>query len=114
MDFNVGYQFVGWPPFSVEAAQAIVDEAQKCKGRPIKRKRGIGFEPNAVEIEYLRERGRRPGIGLSLYGGPERYDNKLIKLGRTTAYSRALIETRADLESILPLISKAFGFKTGK
>ena len=112
MEFDPKHSFVGFPSFSIEVTEAIVNEAQKCNARPFKRsKRAIGFEPNAVEIENVGQR-LPGGVSLSLYGGPERYNHKLIKPGRTTSYSRAKIETRSDLDAILPIIRKAFWLKS--
>jgi hypothetical protein len=114
MTFNVDEHFRGLPQYSVDFTQAIVDEALKIPGvRAFKSNRGVGLDPNFVFIEYLRERAPG-GIGLSFYGGPERHQNKLIRDGRTPSYSRALIRTPADLQSVLPHVRKAYGFKFGK
>jgi hypothetical protein len=92
----------------------LLDEALELTGvRAFKSNRGIGFEPNFVFIEYLRERVPG-GVGLSFYGEPERHQNKLIEARRTASYSRALVRTPAELQSILPHVRKAFGFKFGK
>lgn len=114
MTYNVADDFRGLPQYSVDFAQVIVNEALKIPGvRVFKSNRGIGFEPNFVFIEYLRERAPG-GIGLSFYGGPERHQNKLIRDGRTLSYSRALIRTPTELRSVLPHVRKAYGLKFGK
>jgi len=114
MAFSVRDHFRGLPQHSVDFAQAIVDEALKISGvRAFKSNRGVGLEPNFVFIEYLRERAPG-GIGLSFYGGPERHQNKIIRDGRTPSYSRALIGTPAELQSVLPHVRKAYGLKFGK
>jgi hypothetical protein len=114
MTFSVRDHFPGLPQYSVDFAQAIVNEALKVSGaRAFKSNRGVGIEPNFVFIEYLRERAPG-GIGLSFYGGPERHQNKLIRDGRTPSYSRALIGTPTELQSVLPHVRKAYAFKFGK
>ena len=114
MSFNVGDEFRGLPRFSIEAAQAVVDEALKLANvRAFRNNRGIGFEPNFVFIEYLHERAPG-GVGLSFYGGPERHHNSLILTGRTDSYSRAIVRSQAELQSVLPHVCKAYGFKFGR
>ncbi len=114
MTFNVRDNFRGLPQYSIDFAQAIIDEAFKIPGvRAFKSNRGVGLDPNFVFIEYLRERAPG-GIGLSFYGGPERHQNSLIRDGRTPSYSRAIIRTAAELQSVLPNVRKAYGFKFGK
>lgn len=114
MIFNVRDHFRGLPQYSVDFAQGIVDEALRISGvRAFKSNRGVGLDPNFVFIEYLHERVPG-GIGLSFYGGPERHQNKLIRDGRTPSYSRAIIRTPAELQSVLPNVRKAYGFKFGK
>jgi hypothetical protein len=112
--FRVGQYFRGLPQRSIDFAQAIVDEALKLTGvRAFRSNRGVGFEPNFVFIEYLRER-TPGGIGLSLYGGPDHHNNNLIRDGRTASYSRALIRTPAELSLVIPHVRKAFALKFGK
>jgi hypothetical protein len=114
LGFRVADSFRGLPQYSVEFAQTIVDEALRITGvRAFKSNRGVGFQPNFVFIEYLRERAPG-GIGLSFYGGPERHQNKLIREGRTPSYSRALVRTPTELQSILPHVRKAYGFRFGR
>jgi len=114
MIFNVRDHFRGLPEYSVDFAQGIVTKALEISGvRAFKSNRGVGFEPNFVFIEYLRERAPG-GIGLSFYGGPERHQNKLIRDGRTPSYSRAIIRTPAELQSVLPHVRKAFALKFGR
>ena len=70
MTYSVRDQFRGLPQYSVDFAQAIVDEALKISDvRAFKSNRGVGLEHNFVFVEYLRERAPG-GIGLSFYGGP--------------------------------------------
>jgi hypothetical protein len=93
---NVRDNFPGVPSRSIEFAQAFVDEALKLPGVRAFRNRGIGFKPNFVFVEYLREAGRG-GAMLSFYGGPDRHRNPQLKAGRTDSYRRASVHTAQEL-----------------
>ena len=83
--------------------------------RAFKNRRGIGFEPNFVFIEYLMSRSRSGGIGVSFYGGPDRHSNPppILRKG-IPSYSRAKIYSHSDLDAILPHVRQSFELKFGK
>jgi hypothetical protein len=80
--------------------------------RAFRTSRGIGFEPNFVFVEYLREAGRG-GAMLSFYGGPDRHRNPQLKAGRTDSYSRASVHTAEELKLVHPHVRKAYELKFG-
>src|SRR5690606_56261 len=91
--FDVATAFEGFPRPSVELAQRFTDEAQKLgRVRAFRNRRGIGFDPNFVFIEYLMSRSGAGGIGVSFYGEPHRHSNppKILVKG-IPSYSRAKI-----------------------
>ncbi|MCE0499365.1 MAG: hypothetical protein LV481_15600 [Methylacidiphilales bacterium] len=113
--FNVATELVGFPLLSVRFAQQFVDEALRLPGvRAFKDKRGVGFEPNFVYIEYVMT--RRSGIAVSFFGEPNSHTNhpKILGKGRGPSYSRAKIYSQEDMNSILPHVRKAYELKFGK
>lgn len=113
--FDVRKEFEGFPSGSVRMAQRFVDEALKLpKVRAFRNRRGIGFDPNFVFIEYLMSRGGIGGIGVSFYGEPDRHQNPpaILKRG-IPSYSRAKVRSDADLDSILPHIRQSYELKFG-
>jgi hypothetical protein len=109
--FDVRKHFPRHPGISVQLAQLFVDAALKMPGtKAFAAKRGIGFEPNFVFIVYLRKRVPG-GIGVSFYGGPESHLYPSLGAGRNPNYSRALLETKEDLERILPDIKRSYELK---
>lgn len=115
-EFNVADQFPGFPELSVELAQRFVDKTVKFgRARPFRSRRGIGFDPNFVFIEYLKSRSGKGGITVSFYGEPHRHSNPPSSLENgLPGYSRAKISTVADLERIIPHIRQAYGLKFGR
>ena len=113
--FNVAEHFQKFPSGSVRFAQTFADEALKFPGVeafPIRR--GIGFKPNFVFIEYLMSRGGKAGIGVSFYGEPSRHKNSPPILVRgIPSYSRAKIYSEAELQAILPHIRQSYELKFG-
>jgi hypothetical protein len=114
--FDVAAAFEGFPHQSIELAQRFVDEAQKLgRVRAYRNRRGIGFEPNFVFIEYLMSRSRTGGIGVSFYGEPHRHSNPPSILAKgIPSYSRAKIYSSADLDLILPHVQQSYELKFGK
>jgi len=114
--FNVAQEFRGFPHRSVEFAQAFVDEVLKIP-RITAYKKGseIGFDPNFVYIEALLSKGSRSGIRVSFFGRPEHFKNPpaVLKMGRPPSYSRAVIESKAELDAILPLIRQSYELRFG-
>jgi hypothetical protein len=109
--FDVRKHFPRHPGLSVQLAQLFVDAALKMPGtKAFAAKRGIGFEPNFVFIVYLRKR-LPGGIGVSFYGGPESHLYPSLGTGRNPNYSRALVETREQLEQILPDVKRSYELK---
>jgi hypothetical protein len=114
--FDVSAAFEGFPRPSIELAQRFTDEAQKLgRVRAFKHRRGIGFDPNFVFIEYLMSRSGTGGIGVSFYGEPHRHSNPPgILVKGIPAYSRAKIHSSADLDAILPHVRQSYELKYGK
>jgi hypothetical protein len=109
--FDVQKHFPRHPGLSVQLAQSFVDAALQMPGtKAFASKRGIGFEPNFVFIVYLRKRVPG-GIGVSFYGGPEHHLYQGLGMGRNPNYSRALVETREELERILPDVRRSYELK---
>jgi hypothetical protein len=109
--FDVQEHFPRHPGLSVQLAQSFVDAALQMPGtRAFASKRGIGFEPNFVFIVYLRKR-LPGGIGVSFYGAPEHHLYQGLGTGRNPNYSRALVETREELERILPDVRRSYELK---
>jgi hypothetical protein len=113
--FKVADHFPGFPSGSVSFAQIFADEAQKFPGVEASRiRRGVGFKPNFVFIEYLMSRGGKVGIGVSFYGAPSRHKNPpSILVPGIPAYSRAKIYNEKDLQAILPHIRQSYELKFG-
>jgi hypothetical protein len=113
--FVVAEHFPEFPAGSVSLAQTFVDEAQKFAGVDASRvRRGIGFKPNFVFIEYLMSRGGKEGIGVSFYGEPARHENPPSILVRgIPSYSRAKIHSKEDLQAILPHVRQSYELKFG-
>jgi hypothetical protein len=113
--FNVAECFPHFPSGSIRFAQAFVDEALKFSGvEAFQVRRGIGFKPNFVFIEYLMSRGGKAGIGVSFYGEPNRHKNPPpILVSGIPSYSRAKIYSDADLRLILPHIRQSHELKFG-
>ncbi|MBL9217185.1 MAG: hypothetical protein JNG82_01760 [Opitutaceae bacterium] len=112
--FGVADAFTGFPHLSIELAQRFTDEAQRLgRVRAYRNRRGIGFDPNFVFIEYLMSRSGG-GIGVSFYGEPHRHANPPeILVKGIPSYSRAKIYSVADLDAILPHIRQAYELKFG-
>jgi hypothetical protein len=113
--FNVAEHFQHFPSGSIRFAQAFVDEALKFRGvEAFQVRRGIGFKPNFVFIEYLMSRGGKAGIGVSFYGEPSRHKNppKILVQG-IPSYSRAKIYSDTELHAILPHIRQSHELKFG-
>jgi hypothetical protein len=113
--FAVNFAREGFPRESISFAQAIVDEASKLpQVSAARRKRGIGFAPNFLRIEYLRSQGGRSGVKVSLYGSPSRFAGapSSLRAGRGT-YSRILIENDQQLKNFLPLVPQAYQLRCG-
>jgi hypothetical protein len=113
--FDVAEHFPGFPSGSIRFAQTFVDETLKFPNvEAFQVRRGIGFKPNFVFIEYLMSRGGKAGIGVSFYGEPSRHRNSPPILVRgIPAYSRAKIYSEAELKSILPHIRQSHELKFG-
>ena len=113
--FDVAAAFEGFPLKSIELAQRFVDEALKLgKIRAFRNRRGIGFDPNFVFIEYLMSRSGTGGIGVSFYGEPKRHTKPpRILVKGIPSYSRAKIYSAEDLDVILPHIRESFELKFG-
>lgn len=113
--FKVADHFAGFPTGSVSFAQIFVDEAQKFPGVEASRvRRGVGFKPNFVFIEYLMSRGGKVGIGVSFYGAPNRHKNPpSILIPGIPSYSRAKIYSEKDLQAVLPHIRQSYELKFG-
>lgn len=114
--FDVASEFREFPRLSIELAQRFTDEAQKLgRVRAFRNRRGIGFDPNFVFIEYLMSRSGGGGIGVSFYGEPQRHSSppEILKKG-IPSYSRAKVYSAADLAAILPHVQQAFELKFGR
>ena len=113
--FNVVEHFQHFPSESIRLAQAFVDEVFKFPHvEAFKVRRGIGFKPNFVFIEYLMSRGGKAGIGVSFYGEPSRHKNPpSILVPGIPSYSRAKIYSEAELQKILPHIRQSHELKFG-
>ncbi len=113
--FNVAEHFRHFPSESIRLAQVFVDEVFKFPHvEASKVRRGIGFKPNFVFIEYLMSRGGKGGIGVSFYGEPTRHKNPPpILVQGIPSYSRAKIYSEADLQNILPHIRQSHELKFG-
>jgi hypothetical protein len=113
--FVVSEYFPNFPSGSVRLAQIFADEAFKFPNVQATRiRRGIGFKPNFVFIEYLMSRGGKAGIGVSFYGEPSRHKNSpQILVQGIPSYSRAKIYSEAELKSILPHIRQSYELKFG-
>jgi hypothetical protein len=113
--FDVAEYFPAFPSGSIRFAQAFVDEALKFPSvEAFQIRRGIGFKPNFVFIEYLMSRGGKAGIGVSFFGEPSRHRNAPpILVKGIPSYSRAKIYNEAELKSILPHIRQSHELKFG-
>jgi hypothetical protein len=119
LSLDVAKMFPGFPIRSVQYAQRVVNEATGIKGvvaseykQKNGRKIGIAFKPNFVMIEALLQ--RKSGIRVSLYGEPDRFNEKPSSLGRGRGrYSRIVVKSDEDLEKLLPLVREAYELKLG-
>jgi hypothetical protein len=119
LSFDVAKVFRGFPVSSIRYAQRVVNEATGILGvvaSEYKQKNGqtigIAFKPNFLMIEALLQ--RKSGIRVSLYGEPDRFNNKPSSLGRGRGrYSRVVVKSDEDLEKVLPLVRQAYELKLG-
>ena len=112
---DVKSRFVNYPKLSIELAQRFTDETLKLPNvRAFWSGDGIGFDPNFVFIERLKSRDS--GITVSFYGAPHAHKNKpsILSKGRGDSYSRAIVNSFAELEVVLPHIKQAYELKFGK
>lgn len=117
--FDVSESFAGFPHRSIQYAQRIVNEAIKISGvvaseyrQKNGQKVGIAFKPNFLMIEALLQ--RKSGIRVSLYGEPDRFNDKPSSLGRGRGrYSRIVVKSDDDLKKLLPLVRQAYELKLG-
>ncbi len=106
--FNVASKFQGFPAFSIESAQAVVNEAIEIEKNVVvsKHASGILFKPNFVLIEALLQ--RQPGIRVSLWGKPEELSTTLRVSPGRWGYSRTKVTSDEDLRALLPLVREAY------
>ena len=115
-DFNVRKHFSNFPARSVELAQRFVDEALKIPNVSAFRAfsgRGVGIKPNFVFVEYLQKRAPG-GVAVSFYGGPEKHSHARLVAGRNPNYSRAVVTTTDELNSLLREIGRSYELKYGR
>ncbi len=117
--FDVAKVFPGFPINSIRYAQHVVNKATGIPGvvateykQKNGQKIGIAFKPNFLMIEALLQ--RKSGIRVSIYGEPDRFNNKPSSLGRGRGrYSRIVVRNDEDLEKLLPLVRQAYELKLG-
>jgi|ERR1700733_13992776 len=117
LGFNVSQNFTGFPHRSIEFAQKFVDRALSFPSIVASRvRRGIGFKPNFVFIEYLLSQGGRSGIVVSFYGTPSSLgDTRGILRQSRAVYCRSIpIISNEDLNYVLQFIPKAYELRFGK
>jgi hypothetical protein len=118
--FDVSESFPGFPRRSIQYAQRIVNEAIKISDvvpseyrQKNGQKIGIAFRPNFLMIEALLQ--RKSGIRVSLYGEPNRFNEKPSSLGRGRGrYSRIVVKSDEDLQKLLPLVRQAYELRLGR
>jgi hypothetical protein len=119
LSLDVAKMFPGFPIRSIRYAQRVVNEATGIQGvlaseykQKNGQKIGIIFKPNFLMIEALLQ--RKSGIRVSLYGEPDRFNNKPSSLGRGRGrYSRIVVKSDEDIETFLPLVRQAYELKLG-
>ncbi len=106
----------GFPEKYVRFAERFLEEVKQVDPTVRIRKHKVStvdIRENFVRIEALLK--RKQGIRVSFYGTPDQFDNPPEILGvGMGSYSRAVVETESDLQSVIPLIQQARNLKSAR